>query len=118
MSLNWLWDPVHDEEMRTTMDDSQLLTLEQVRKFLDGTDSMELVIGSKSECYDWVRRTLVRFEYLTLRRSDRGILLRCLGRLTGYSRAQINRMVRQCRERVRSSAGTAWTLARNLFIYK
>jgi hypothetical protein len=80
------------------MDDFQVRTLEQVRRFLHGTDSMELAISSKSECYDWVRRTLVRFEYLTLRRSDRGILLRYLYRVSGYSRAQINRLVRQYRE--------------------
>jgi transposase InsO family protein len=98
MSLNRLWDPVHDEEMKTIMDDSQVLTLEQVKRFLDGTDSMELAISSKSECYDWVRRTLIRFEYLTLHRSDRGILLRYLCRVSGYSRAQINRLVQQYRE--------------------
>ena len=54
------------------MDDSQVQTLEQVRKFLEGTGAIKLAISSKSERYDWVRRTLVRFEYLTLARTDRG----------------------------------------------
>jgi len=80
------------------MDDSQVQTLEQVRKFVEGTDSMELAISSKSERYDWVRRTLIRFEYLTLSRPDRGGLLRYLDRVSGYSKAQINRLVRQYRE--------------------
>lgn len=80
------------------MDDSQVSTLEQVRQFLEGTDGIRIAISSKTECYDWVRRTLIRFEYLTLRRSDRGVLLRYLRRVSGYSRAQINRLVQQYRE--------------------
>jgi len=44
--------------METIMDDSQVQTLEQVRKFLEGTGAIELAISSKSERYDWVRRLL------------------------------------------------------------
>jgi transposase InsO family protein len=84
--------------MKTVMDDSQVSTLDQVRQFLEGTVRIAIAICSKSECYDWIRRTLIRFEYLTLSRSDRGTLLRYLCRVSGYSRAQINRLVRQYRE--------------------
>lgn len=80
------------------MNDSQISTLDEVRRFLDGTGSMEMAISSKSDCYDWVRRTLARFQYRTLRRGDRGVLLRYICRISGYSRAQINRLVRQYRE--------------------
>lgn len=81
------------------MDDSQITTLEQVRAFLEGTDRVEISISSKADCYPWVQRTLVRFEYLTLGRPDRGVLLRYLCRLSGYSRAQMTRLVQQYRER-------------------
>jgi transposase InsO family protein len=84
--------------MKAIMDDSQVSTLEQVKRFLEGTDRIGIALFLKSECYDWVRRTLIRFKYLTLRRSDRGTLLRYLCRVSGYSRAQINRLVRQYRE--------------------
>ena len=84
--------------MKTLMDDSQISTLEQVREFLEGTDRVGISISSKAECYRWVQRTLIRFEYLTLGRSDRGVLLRYLCRVSGYSRAQVTRLVQQYRE--------------------
>ncbi len=80
------------------MDDLQVTTLEQVSRFLEGTESIEMSISSKAECYDWIRRTLVRFRYLTLGRADRGTILRYLLRVSGYSRAQMNRLVKQYRE--------------------
>ena len=80
------------------MDDSQMSTLEQVREFLEGTGPMGIEISSKTDRYDWARRTLSRFAYPTLGRSDRGVLLQYLYRVTGYSRAQVNRLVRQYRE--------------------
>jgi transposase InsO family protein len=83
--------------MKTMMDDSQLTTLEQVRRFLDGSSDLEFSISSKEEAYEWTRRTLVRFRYLTLGREDRGALLGYLCRGSGYSRAQITRLVTQYR---------------------
>lgn len=80
------------------MDDSQVTTLEQVRRFLEGSSGLEFSISSKEESYEWVRRTLVRFRYLTLGRRDRGVVLRYLHRVSGYSRAQVTRLVKQYRE--------------------
>ncbi|MFC1573035.1 integrase [Candidatus Eisenbacteria bacterium] len=80
------------------MDDSQIETMEQVRQFLAGSAAMRMAIASKAESYDWVRRTLVRFQYWTLKRPDRGLLLTYLRRVSDYSRAQITRMVSQYRE--------------------
>jgi transposase InsO family protein len=84
--------------MKTIMDDCQIETLEQVRDFLRGAEAMKMAICSKSECYDWVRGTLVRFGYLALRKDDRGMLLRYLRQVSGYSRAQVNRLVKQYKE--------------------
>ena len=80
------------------MNDSQVSTLEQVRQFLEGTDGVELAISSKPERYEWIRQTLVRFQFLTLGRLDRGLLLQYLRRVSGYSRAQVTRLVRQYRQ--------------------
>jgi transposase InsO family protein len=84
--------------MQTIMDDSQMSTLEQVRDFLEGTGPVGIKISAKVERYAWARRTLVRFGYLTLGRSDRGVLLQYLFRVSGYSRAQVNRLVQQYRQ--------------------
>jgi hypothetical protein len=98
MSLKGGCVPVHDGGMNIIMDDSQIETLEQVRRFLAGSAGMKILISSKAERYEWVRRTLVRFGYLTLKRADCGLLLEYLQWVSGYSRAQITRMVGQYRE--------------------
>jgi transposase InsO family protein len=99
MSLKAGGVPVHDGGMNTIMDDTQIETIEQVRQFLAGSEAMKMAISSKAERYRWVQETLVRFEYLTLKRPDRGWLLKYLQQVSGYSRAQITRMVGQYRAR-------------------
>jgi hypothetical protein len=59
---------------------------------------MKMAISSKAELYEWVRATLVRFGYLTLKKAERGVLLKYLHQVSGYSRAQVTRMVGQYRE--------------------
>ena len=77
------------------MNDSQIETLEQVRQFLNGAAFMEISISSKTECYRWIQGTLVRFRYLTLGKTDRGRIHRYLQQISGYSRAQITRLIKQ-----------------------
>ena len=98
MSLKGGRVPVHDGGMNTIMDDTQIETIEQVRRFLAGSGAMRMAISSKAECYEWVRATLVRFGYRTLKKVERGWLLKYLQQVSGYSRAQITRMVGQYRK--------------------
>ena len=48
------------------MNDNDIKTLLQVRTFLDGTRAVEFSMQTKSERYDFVRRTLIRLAYHTL----------------------------------------------------
>ena len=80
------------------MNDSHIETLEQVRQFLDSAAVMEITIPSKTESYRWIQGTLVRFRYLTLSKSDRGLIRRYLQQISGYSRAQIARLIKQYRK--------------------
>ena len=98
MSLKGGCIPVHDGGMNTIMDDTQIETIEQIRRFLAGLGAMRMAISSKAERYEWVQATLVRFGYLTLKKVERGWLLKYLQQVSGYSRAQITRMVGQYRE--------------------
>jgi len=84
--------------MKTIMNDSHIETLEQVRQFLGGVAVMEITIPSKSESYRWIQRTLVRFRYLSLGKTDRGLIRRYLQQISGYSRAQIARLIKQYRK--------------------
>ena len=84
--------------MNTIMNDSHIETLEQVRQFLDGAAVMEITISSKADCYQWIQGTLVRFQYLSLGKADRGLIRRYLQQISGYSRAQIARLIKQYRK--------------------
>jgi hypothetical protein len=65
-----------------------------VRQVLAGTQGMEFqaAVGDEGR-YAWIETVLKRFDYPRLARADRGPVLAYLQRLSGYSRAQITRLV-------------------------
>ncbi len=76
------------------MNEAQVRTLEQVRQVLAGTQAMEFQQADNDEGrYAWIGAVLQRFDYRGLVRADRGPVLAYLQRLSGYSRAQITRLV-------------------------
>jgi hypothetical protein len=74
------------------MNDSKLQTLEELRAFLSGTLTVEFSVPP-SERYAFVARTVRRFGYFRLRRPEKGVVLRFLGHVSGYSRQQLTRLV-------------------------
>ena len=78
------------------MDDAKLKTLTQIEEFLKGTAGTICV--AKDERYPMVQRTLTRFGYEKLGRKEKGVALRYLGRMSGLSRQQVTRLVRQFQE--------------------
>lgn len=81
--------------MVTHMNDSELSTLEQVQQFLDGTQSVQFHIEGKDACYAWMEGALRRFHYRDLGKANKGLILRYLARVSGYSRQQVTRLVKQ-----------------------
>ena len=76
------------------MNEAQVRTLAQVRQVLAGTQEMEFRASADDEVrYAWIESVLRRFEYRRLARGDRGLVLAYLQRLSGYSRAQVTRLV-------------------------
>ena len=81
------------------MNANELTGIDQVRDFLAGTQRVAFeVAGDKQSRYDWVRRTLVRFDYLRCNKADKGTLTAYLMKVSGYSRAQVKRLIKQYRE--------------------
>ncbi|MEA3300872.1 MAG: hypothetical protein U9R22_11670 [Pseudomonadota bacterium] len=74
------------------MNDNDIKTLPQIRAFLDGTQAVEFSINTRSDLYDFVRRTLIRLAYHTLSKSDKGVVLSFLVHVSGYSRIQVKRL--------------------------
>jgi hypothetical protein len=56
------------------MNDREPTSLEQVQAFLEGAEPVVFAIQSKETCYAWIERTLFRFHYSRLRRTNREVL--------------------------------------------
>jgi len=77
----------------------ELKTIVQLNQFLDGTQAVIFQINTiKKERYDWIRHELVRFDYLQLRKADKGVVIRYLMKVSGYSRQQTTRLIQQYRK--------------------
>lgn len=76
------------------MNETQLGTIEQIEAFLAGVVSVTFTAaGDDIETYAFISRTLGRFDYPRRGKRDRGVLHRYLEQVSGYSRAQSNRLI-------------------------
>lgn len=82
------------ESMVVDMNEALVRTLEQVRQVVAGTQALAFRAADDDEGrYGWIERVLRRFGYRQLGRADRGAVLAYAQRLSGYSRAQVTRLV-------------------------
>jgi len=95
MSLNSRDSFVHDGRMNVIMNIKQIRTLKQVEDFLLSLGTAEIAPASKDEAYQWIGHTLRHFRYKALSRVDKGLIRRFLMRISGYSRQQLTRLIRQ-----------------------
>ena len=73
-----------------------LRSIDQLRDFLEGTQDVAFtVVTNKDERYQWMQRTLIRFGYRQLSKADKGIVIRYLIKISGYSRQQVSRLIGQ-----------------------
>lgn len=85
--------------MKTLMKLQDLTTVDQLREFLSGTRAVAFsVISDKDECYRWLQGELARFRYLKRSREDKGVIMRYLIKVSGYSRQQLTRLIAQYRQ--------------------
>jgi len=77
------------------MNDEQLQTIEQVNRFLEGSEEVEFRGLTVEEKYRWIEEVLIRFKYHRLKRDEKGVIRRYIERITGYSRAQVSRLIRE-----------------------
>src|SRR4030042_5658126 len=81
--------------MRLIMNDEDLQTIEQVKQFLEGSEALKFGGVSIEERYRWIETVLVRFKYSQLRRVEKGVIRRYMEKVSGYSRAQVSRLIRR-----------------------
>ena len=76
------------------MNESKLRTIEQIERFLAGNSEVEFSgYENDAQRYAHLSRVLKRFDYPKRNKHERGVLLTYLRRTSGYSRAQLTRLV-------------------------
>jgi Integrase core domain len=76
------------------MNDEQLRTLKQVQSFINGNQKIEFRGLNAHEKYNWIEEVLTRFRYSKLHKEGKGLIKSYLLKVTGYSRAQLTRLIR------------------------
>ena len=82
--------------MNITMTDSHLSNFNQLETFLGGTKEISFAsLNSKKEKYNWIREILVRFDFRSLKKKERGIVRKYLKKISGYSDSQMTRLIKR-----------------------
>jgi hypothetical protein len=99
MSLKPAGDLFMTGGMKTIMKLEDLTTINQLEDFLSGTQAEAFsIISDKDACYRWIQGELVKFRYLRLSRQGKGVVIRYLVKISGYSRQQVTRLIAQYRK--------------------
>jgi transposase InsO family protein len=77
------------------MKNGEHLSLEQMRAFLEGNQEIGFGAPNRRELYEWTQATLCAQEYMSLHRSDKGVVKQYIAKVTGMSRAQTTRLIAQ-----------------------
>ena len=84
--------PPHWEDDSDTSNE-RLRTIEQLEAFVAGSAPVDCKSLDRESAYDFVRRTLVAFDYHRLGKADRGCVRRHVVKVTALSPAQLTRLV-------------------------
>ena len=81
-----------------TLCTERIRTLDDIRAFLDGSEAADITPRDRKAAYAFVERALVRFKYhFGLSRAGKGLVREFLAKVTGYSDAQLSRLIAQQR---------------------
>ena len=94
--------------MTVTMNDERVRSIEELKQFVAGESGVKFAHRGRAETYRWIQGTLVKFRYLNRKKREKGIVKEYLRRMTGYSRAQLTRLI----ERYRRSGYVRETICR------
>jgi len=79
--------------MTINMNDSHVVSVAQIREFLQASNIIKFKGVSQKEKYTWVENTLNRFRYFSLRKKDKTSIKNYIRQLTGFSDAQLGRLI-------------------------
>lgn len=84
--------------MTINMNDSYMVSIAQIREFLQASKIIKFEGISQKEKYAWTENTLTRFRYFSLRKKDKSIVKKYMLQMTGLSDAQLGRLIAKKKE--------------------
>lgn len=82
--------------MKTLMNIDNLKTIESVTQFLQGSQAVAFGIATtKEERYRWISKVLAKYRYTQLSKKDKGTIIALIQKISGYSRQQVTRLIKQ-----------------------
>ena len=80
------------------MENTEKLSLEQIRAFLRASQEVRFEATRRNEIYEWMTRTICYQEYWKQKRTTKGLLRQYIAMITGLSRAQVTRLIARYKE--------------------
>ncbi len=77
------------------MNDTRVMSMEELQVFLRSSGSLKFNGYSRTEAYAWIEKTLRQYKYLARPRAEKGLLRQYLRKMSGYSPAQLTRLIDQ-----------------------
>lgn len=95
------------------MNDSRIVSIAQIKEFAKVAKDIEFQASGRQEKYQWIEEVLTRFGYFSRKKKDKSTLKNYMMRMTGFSDAQITRLIRKKKKFKRIEVITA---KRNKFV--
>lgn len=85
--------------MQITMNDSRLTNITQLKRFLKGTEKIDLSLRDAKikDKYNFIDKVIDRTNYRSLNRSEKRVIINYLKKITGYKRAQLFRLIKRAK---------------------
>lgn len=83
--------------MKIEMNDLHITTISQLSRVLKGTQRLGITLRDSNvqDKYNFIDKRVDRFQYKTLHRREKRILVKYLKKVTGYKHAQIHRLIKR-----------------------
>jgi len=82
----------HNEVMTLTMNDSRIVSINQLENIIKVGEHITFQGVSKEEKYEWIGKTLGKFRYHALRKKEKSMVKQYIMQMTGYSDSQFGKL--------------------------
>lgn len=83
--------------MNVMLSDRRVMKMEELAAFVESSGPLSFRRVSQEESYAWVERTLCCYGYSSRSKREKGVLRRYILKMTGYSPAQLTRLIAKYR---------------------